>query len=177
MNKYFKVLKQLLPRGPFWTIEPGSSFEKLLHAISCEFLRIDEAADTLTRELNPESSTDLIPRWARLFKIKNEATFSEKRDTVLFLLKDNFNSSAHQMSEALKAYGFRVTFQENQITQGSVYAPGWENTFRVIWDRSTYAVNVTDAANSAALSDACARLINVLERFKPAHTHAILVYR
>lgn len=67
-------LKQLLPRGALWKLEPGSILEKLLLGIAEELARIDARAVVLPEEWDPRTATETLDAWERALGIPDAET-------------------------------------------------------------------------------------------------------
>jgi uncharacterized protein YmfQ (DUF2313 family) len=71
---YARQLKQLLPPGRLWNLEPGSWLERTLLAIADELARIDARASQLVDEWDPSTATETLEDWERMLGIPDEET-------------------------------------------------------------------------------------------------------
>lgn len=71
---YRAQLRQLLPPGAAWNIEPGSVFDRLLIAFADEFARVDVRALALIEEADPRSALELLPDWERVAALPDACT-------------------------------------------------------------------------------------------------------
>ncbi len=62
---YARQLKQLLPRGILWRLEPDSWLSRLLLGIADELARIDERGEDLVDEWDPRTAVETLPEWER----------------------------------------------------------------------------------------------------------------
>lgn len=68
-DAYARQLKQLLPRGLVWKLDPASWLSKLLLGISDELARIDARSDDLLNEWDPRTAFETLPEWERMMRI------------------------------------------------------------------------------------------------------------
>src|SRR6266540_6757682 len=66
---YARQLKQLLPRGLLWKLEPTSWLSRLLLAIADELARIDARGEDLQNEWDPRTALETLPDWERILGI------------------------------------------------------------------------------------------------------------
>ncbi len=66
---YARQLKQLLPRGLLWKLEPDSWLSKLLLAIADELARSDARGEDLVDEWDPRSALETLTDWERVLGI------------------------------------------------------------------------------------------------------------
>ena len=63
---YARQMKQLLPRGLLWRLDPDSWLSRLLLAIADEFTRVDGRADDLVDEWDPRTADETLIDWERV---------------------------------------------------------------------------------------------------------------
>jgi uncharacterized protein YmfQ (DUF2313 family) len=71
-ESHARQLKQLLPRGSLWILEPGSTLSKLLLAISDELARVHGRGEDLVEEWDPSTTDELLADWERVLGIPEE---------------------------------------------------------------------------------------------------------
>ncbi len=69
VEAYARQLTQLLPRGPLWTTEAGSTLGKLLLGLSEELARIDARGEVLLDEADPRTADETLEDWERVLGI------------------------------------------------------------------------------------------------------------
>ena len=85
VDKYLKVLSDLLPNGKAWQ---DIKCSPLVRGLSHEFARIEDAIrNFLEVELDPRTTTELLPDWEKMLGIPDECTpdnltLAERREQV-----------------------------------------------------------------------------------------------
>ena len=62
---YREQLHRLLPQGPAWPDETGTTLDLFLDAIAEEMAQIDAAGANLLDDIRPNTTVDLITDWER----------------------------------------------------------------------------------------------------------------
>lgn len=69
---YARQLKQLLPRGRVWNLEPGSLTSKVLLAIGEELARVSGRAGNLLDELDPRTALELLNEYEQMLGLPDD---------------------------------------------------------------------------------------------------------
>ena len=86
---YFQQLRQLLPPGPAFDLEQQPDLEQLLAALAPELARVDGNSEALLLELNPATTTALLPVWEGYLGLPDvcvvpgSQTLEERRQAVI----------------------------------------------------------------------------------------------
>lgn len=80
---FARMMKQLLPPGSIWRLDPDSLLSKLLLASGDELVRVDGRAWDLIAEANPQTADELLPEWERLLELSSDGTLAERRARVV----------------------------------------------------------------------------------------------
>lgn len=180
VNAYARQLKQLLPPGRLWNLEPGSGLSKLLLGLAEELVRVDARGLVLVEEGDPRTTSELLDEWERMLGLPDEdvlevpGTVEERRQAILSkLLKTGGQSRAYYIGLAAAA-GYVVSiydgyagelFRVNRQRIGDrLYGPSWAHTWKVTVQPPTGPALSTDT------------LERILRRVAPAHTVVIFEY-
>jgi uncharacterized protein YmfQ (DUF2313 family) len=85
-NAYARMLKQLLPPGALWRLDPDSVLSKLFLACGDELERVSERVRDLFEEVDPRTADELLPDFERLLDLPSTGTDAERRARVVALL-------------------------------------------------------------------------------------------
>lgn len=180
VNAYGRQLKQLLPSGKLWNLEPGSVLSKLLLGTSEELARVDARGADLVEESDPRTATETLDAWERMLGLPDGdvlvvpgTTAARRQAVVSKLLKTGGQSRAYYIQLAA-ACGYTVTiydtyglelFRVNRQRMGDrLLGAAWAHTWKV---------TVQPPAGSALTH---AELERILRRVAPAHTVVIFEY-
>lgn len=115
---YARMLRQLLPTGQAWEIEPGDVRSGALLAIAEELARVDARGDQLVEEADPRTALELLPEWEQLVGLPDDvmteipATITERRIAVLQKLTASGGQSRQYFMDLAAVSGFVVTITE-----------------------------------------------------------------
>jgi hypothetical protein len=154
---YARQLKQLLPRGLLWRLDPGSWLSKLLLAISDELARIDGRAEVLVNEWDPRTAVETLPEWERIFGLPSTGTTAQRQAAIAGAAAARGGQSRQYFIGLLAQMGYVATLAETAAHTFSVLIwrpyPSW-------WGG---AVPADGSADQKAVAAAIAK-------WKPAHT-------
>lgn len=174
---YARQLKQLLPPGRLWLLEPTSWLSKLLTAVADELARIDGRGEDLLREWDPRSALETLDDWERVLGLFPEptATVSERQNAVAARLVARGGQTPEYFVDLAARLGFVAT-----ITVTAPYT--WRVNVNLSASSAAYTLRVSEfrAGASRAGDRVANRDIAVLEteinRAKPAHTLVLFAY-
>jgi uncharacterized protein YmfQ (DUF2313 family) len=63
LSDYASILSALMPRGRFWSRDPGSTQQQVLAAFAPTAQRVDAAAQALLEDAFPSTAVGLLPQW------------------------------------------------------------------------------------------------------------------
>lgn len=177
---YARQLKQLLPPGRLWNLEPSSTLSKLFLGIAEELARVDARGLVLIEESDPRTASETLAEWERMLGLPDEdvlevpATTEARRQAIVSkLLKTGGQSRAYYIALAAAA-GYVVTIYDEyglelfRVNRGRIgdrlYGPAWAHTWKV---------TVQPPAGSALTH---AELERIIRHVAPAHTVVIFEY-
>lgn len=173
-DAYARMLKQLLPRGPLWFVEPGSVLSKTLLAIADELARVGERGEDLIEESDPRTATETLDDWERNLGLPDHcieaipATDEERRLAITQkLIKRGGQTPALYIALAAAAgydveitedYGATIARSGKCRSGDRIYGEEWAHVWKV----------TADPPSGPALSHD--ELECIINRAKPAHT-------
>jgi uncharacterized protein YmfQ (DUF2313 family) len=174
---YARQLKQLLPPGRLWKLEPDSWLSKVLLAIGDELARIDARGEKLIDEADPRTALETLPEWERMLGITPPAgaTAGERQLAITAAYVSRGGQTAAYYIALAASLGYVAT-----VTDTGLGAHTWR--LNVDLSQSTGAPTFTEfrADESRAEDRVESRDVAVLEaaieRAKPAHTVCLFLY-
>ena len=113
VNAYARQLKQLLPRGSLWKLDPYSWLSKLLLGIAEEPSRIDARGEDLLDEWDPRTATETLDDWERVLGVTApSAVAADRRIAITAAFIARGGSSRAYFIAVAAAMGFTVTIDE-----------------------------------------------------------------
>lgn len=174
-----QVLKQLLPPGHVWNLEPDSLTSRLLAATADEFARVSRRANELIAETDPRTATETLPDWERVLGLPDEivteipATVAGERLAITQkMIAQGGQTPAYFVSLAA-ACGYSVTISDQYAAQlmrigkrigARLFAAPWAYA---------WTVNVSPATGPALTT---AQLEAAIRKAAPAHTVVVFNY-
>ena len=80
LDSYFEQLRSLLPKGPAWSTEPGSTLRQLVRGLAQELFRVHLRAEELIEESDPRTTLELLSEYERNFALPEPCV--QQPDTV-----------------------------------------------------------------------------------------------
>jgi len=115
MNKYLRLLIQLLPTGLAWNKSKDSNLRKLLDKMSQEFLRIEERIKTFIEEMDPRTTFELLTDWESMLGLPDKCsgnvddlTLSQRRGQIVQKLNDRGSLSESYLEQIAADLGYDV---------------------------------------------------------------------
>jgi uncharacterized protein YmfQ (DUF2313 family) len=173
---YARQLKQLLPPGSLFKLEPDSWLSKLLLAIADELARIDRRGEVLLDEWDPSTASETIAEWERALGIPDEdtpvaATLPERRANLVRKFIARGGATPAYFIGLAARLGFTVTIDETAPSTWRMnVAPGGHAVTTTI-----FRVGASRAGDRLS-SRSNAQLEAVINRAKPAHTLCLFNY-
>lgn len=83
---YARMLKDLLPPGRLWNLDPGSTLSLVLEASGDELARVEARAAELLLESDPQTASELLVDYERALGLASTGTDAERRARIVALL-------------------------------------------------------------------------------------------
>lgn len=152
---YRESLRSLLPPGIAWQ---GSTFLALVDAFAAELARLEASSEYLRDEAYPGLSDNLLTDWERVVGLPDPdfptpTTLTDRRGTVLARLSIIRSPTKTELERVALEGGFVIRIDEPEL---------------YVFYVNTFTGLTTDEQN---------RLVNIIKRFKPAHTVAVFDFR
>lgn len=189
---YARQLKALLPTGPAWTgTDKMGVFGRLLLAIGDELARIDARCDDLIRELDPATTTELLPDWERVLGLPDPCltqaqTLQQRRAAVVTKYTLLGGQNAQFYIDLAASIGFPITITEfDPFVAGSDAGDplsndegGWPYTWQVNAPEETiqYFRSGQNTSGDALRTWGNEQLECAINARKPAHTNLLFAY-
>lgn len=173
VEAYARQLKQLLPRGMLWNLEPDAMMSKLLLGVSEELARIDARGVDLLDEWDPSTASETLEDWERALDITppDGATEDERRVAVAAKYIARGGQTPAYFISLAAALGFTVTITEVPPHRWRVNVLETPYTVRVQSFRAG-ASRAGDRLRSWTVPE----LEDQINEAKPAHSRALFVY-
>lgn len=170
-NAYARQMKQLLPRGALWRLDPDSWLSKLFLAIAEEFARIDGRASDLLREWDPRTALETLPEWERVLDITppDGASPVDRQLAITALIVARGGATPAYFVALAASLGFVATIAETTPST-------WRMDVNLALSTVPYTMVTYEArCGTARLPDrlggrSVLELERVINRAKPAHT-------
>lgn len=188
-TKYLNLVRKIFPTGKAWEriFDADSTLSKLSDAYADELSKIHDRANTLIREVDPRSTSELLTDWERLLGLPDQCdttegqTIQERRTRILQVLTTRGGQNEAFYKELASNFGFSVDVisAEDQppfvagskagdrLTNGN-----WRYAF-VIKAPAEFLIRFR--AGQGAAGDPLIKVGNdtlqcLMEKYKPAHT-------
>lgn len=188
ISKYTAQLKALLPRGAAWVRDMGTHIHLTLEAFAVEFATVETRSLQLLSEIDPRTTTELLPEWERAFGLPE--TCAASPDTLSGRQRALHEKVTRQGGQSRQYYidvaarlGFVVTISEprpwtvlDQVNEGI-----WSEDITFTWIVNAPEETITDftvlSGVNEPLRDWGNELLEcVISRLKPAHTTVLFSY-
>lgn len=175
-DQYLAQLQALLPPGRALTREPDATLTQLLAALSEEFTRVDDRAVDLLDEADPQTTTELLADWERVFDLPDVClyampqTIAQRRLSVVAKMSAVDDLTKQFFVDLAARLGYTVTIQEN--VDGSLFK----------WRVNSAGVSITPFTVGASTAGDALRewgdeiLECTISRYAPAHTQVLFAY-
>jgi uncharacterized protein YmfQ (DUF2313 family) len=188
VDAYARHLKQLLPPGVAWNLEPDSNLSKLLTGIADECARIDGRGAALIDETDPRTTFELLTDWERVLGLPNpcvttEQTVAQRRAAVLAQVQSLGGATPAYSIVIAAALGYTITvtefspFDVDDDVDTPLYSDDWAFAWQVNGPLNTIGeLGVDDDVDEPLAWWGNAALECVMVRLKPAHTLVMFSY-
>lgn len=175
-DDYLRQAQALLPPGRAFTREPGAKLTQLLTALSEELARVDTRADELMVEIDPQTTSEMLADWERVFGLPNlclyavPQTVAQRRMALVAKMSAVDDLTAQFFIDLAASLGYTVTIDEN--VDGSPFK----------WRVNSAGVSITDFTVGASVVGDPLRewgdelLECTVRSYQPAHTEVLFAY-
>lgn len=174
-----RSLKQLLPQGPVWNLDPDSNVSRFLVASADELDRVQARAADLVEESDPRTATETLPDWERVIALPDAAIQSIPATNAArrLAITQKFTSVGGQTPayfvSVAAACGYTATVSDAYGSQ--VLRSGFRSGARCYDTQWAYVWSMTvQPPAGPALTHA--ELEAVIRRAAPAHTIVFFTY-
>ena len=117
VEKYYSLLRNLLPKGKLWQPEEQPTFKAYLQACAQELWRIDQRLEDLLYEADPRQTVELLEDWQRLLGLPDscsqaDISIDEQRDQILQKLTNVGGLSAAFYEFLGEQLGYEITVED-----------------------------------------------------------------
>lgn len=188
-DQYREQLQALLPPGRAWSREPGSVLANVLGSLAQEFARVDTRAINLLDEADPRTTTELIEDWERVLGLPDlctelAGTLAGRRGAATTKLTASGYQTPAYYTAAAAALGYQIGIEEfmpyesGHLVHGVEVTPAqWPYVFRVhAPDTTVTEFTCLSPCTEPLQSWGNDQLECLINRIKPAHTHALFSY-
>lgn len=171
---YARQLKQLLPPGRVWRLEPEGWLSKLLLGISDELARVDARGEDLVDEWDPRTARETLSDWERMLGIPDDetpvaSTVTERQFNVTRRWLARGGQSRAYFVSLASWLGYTVAIVET--------APStWRMDVSQPYAATTNWFSAGSSAGDILFVRGDATFEPVINRWKPAHTVLVFNY-
>jgi len=185
---YLQQMQALLPRGDAWSHEPDNVLTKLLTALAKEFSRVDARASDILDEADPRTTYELLVEWERVAGLPDTCTdqvdtLQERRDALVSKLTGIGNQSRQYFIDIAAALGYTITITEYRpyFVNTAINMPINDESWRFVWsvnapEETIRSMTVNSEVDMPLRDWGNEQLECLINKFKPAHTHALFAY-
>lgn len=118
-REYAEAIGALLPRGEVWARPEGSTWQRLLLGLAGELSRAAGRALDLEREVDPRTTTELLPEWEEFLGLPDPCAgptpdVLTRRAAVVAKLLDGGGTTAAYLIALAARLGYAVTIREHK---------------------------------------------------------------
>jgi uncharacterized protein YmfQ (DUF2313 family) len=138
---HLATLAALLPTGPVWPREAGSSPMRILRGVATTVARLRDRADALLTDAFPATAFELLPEWEATLGLPDPCagaapTLQQRRALVVARLSARGDQSVPYFIDRAAQLGFTITVREyaparlgvmrlGDRMQGAAWAQAW----------------------------------------------------
>ena len=188
-ENYQQQFLDLLPPGPAWNRELDGVLAKMFHGLAEVLARVHNRALELIIEVDPRTTNQLLAAYERVAGlpescVETPTTLEGRRTALTEKLTRRGRQDRQYLIDAAAGIGFAITITEFQpYTAGlpvglPIYGQAWQWAWQVnAPDESiTFIFRAGSTAGSPLRDWGNEPLECLMNRLKPAHTHAIFEY-
>ncbi len=114
------TLQALMPSGPAWPRDADAEQTSLARALSYEFSRVKMRARDLIEEMDPRTTTEMLPDWERVYGLPDECaqptTLAGRRIALQGRMTGRGSPSIPNIGSISEGIGYPITITENYRT-------------------------------------------------------------
>ena len=188
-EEYARQALALLPAGPAWPRDEGSTLFALLLAEGDEFARVEDRATDLLAEANPITTDEMLADWERVCGLPDECfpgadTVDARRRAVRAKLNARGGASPAYFVDLLASVGWHAAIPEYRpFRAGSAAAgdPAADEAWSFVWSAAVTSEVFEFTAGGASAGDPLRSwgddgIECLINKLKPAHTLALFDY-
>lgn len=189
-DDYVQLLLQLLPDGPAWPKQAGSSSETIYGTSGRELAALHERVEHLIEEADPRTTSELLVDWERVVGLPDPcldppSSTAERRRRVVQRLTSQGGQSVAFFVGLLEAFGFPgATVTEfrpmrcNSKANAAINQGGWRFGWRVNLPSAAVVqvMTCTGRCTDPLASWGDPGLECLIATHKPAHTRLLVAY-
>jgi uncharacterized protein YmfQ (DUF2313 family) len=179
-----------MPPGAAWRLESDSVLSAFMLAVAEELARVDGRAEDLMRELDPRTTTELLPDWERVMGLPDPCvsaaqTIQERRAAIVAKLTTIGGQSRQFFIGLAAALGYVITITEfnpflagHSVAGDALTNGDWQHAWQVGAPETTVRdFRAGQSAAGEALRDwGNEELECAISSRAPAHTIPIFAY-
>lgn len=191
IERYRRLILNLLPEGFAWLKEDGSMLDRLSVAVADELARIDERAARLIEEADPRTTVELLFEWERVTGLPDECspdnqTETERRNQVVQKISSIGGQSPAYLEAVAASLGFSgvevnetFPFRVGRSRVGQpIYGISWIHWFIV---SAPATLSILFRAGQGRVGEPLALYGNealecTIAKLKPAHTDVLFSF-
>ena len=188
-SDYYLELAALLPPGPAWDLDAPSVLTKFLEAWSQELARIQARADSLVAEADPCTTNEVLADYERIFGLPTDCmtgiiqTLQQRHSALVAQMTGIGGQSISYFINLAASAGYTITITEftastvAMTVADAIVGGDWTATWQVNAVLNAVTNFLADSLVDEALGSwGNTQLECLINRFKPAHTHALFSY-
>ena len=171
-QKYLRLFQNLLPQGKAWNRDSDSVLTRLLQSLGLEFCRVEKRGKLFIDEVDPRTTTELLPDWERVMALPDECTeadltLEERRLQIVQKLTERGSQNLAFYRSIAEQFGFEVVVHDFRPFRAGSSRAGdaltneeWRFYFEV-------------SGHGMSESHSVATFQCTIKKLKPAHTEVI----
>lgn len=187
VDRYKRMIRDLLPQGRAWNKSPASFMDRLVCTLVDELVRIDGRVEDLLFQTNPNNATELLEDWETLLGLPDECspsgqTLAQRQEQAYTKLVSTGGQSVAYFKEVAANLGFTIeikdvfgAFEAGDPCGEPLFGEAWVHWWEV--SSTATAFQIFRAGRSSA-GDPLRFISNdvlqcTINKLKPAHTKVI----
>ncbi|HEX5276481.1 MAG TPA: putative phage tail protein [Fluviicoccus sp.] len=189
-NAMREALIALMPRGMVWNTQTDSYWWKLLDVLAAGFNRVNAAADKLLVEANPRTTYELLTDWERALGLpdlcgSSDLSVADRQAAIIARLTAVGGATPAYLIQQAEAMGYAgASIEEYDLStcegdcEQSLCDEPWLFTFTLHLPQEPGSLGATCIGSCEDFLGVPPnnRIECLINRIKPAHTHAIYAY-
>lgn len=161
---YADALHKLLPSGPAWPRQEGTTLDATLRGVATCGHRLNGDANDLLVDAFPATAVQLLPEWEETCDTDGTGSTNQRQAAVMAVLEDSGGSTRSYFHSLVLSFGFTSA----TINDGRGMRVNDPVNSRMYGVAQAFRWNIV-ATGGGSHADA-AGMIAAVNKFKPAHT-------